>query len=204
MQASQIAALGVVSRARRHTIDIATDEALIERIDGGDELAMRVLFGRYHVRVNRFVLRLVGNRALAEDLVSATFLAVWRHAGTFKARSTASTWLLSIARFKALSELRRHSHEDQDDAAACAIEDPADDPETAIQKKDRGDILRKCLISLSPAHREIIDLVYYHEKPIDEVAEIIGVPRNTVKTRVFYARKQLSHLLRSHGMETEH
>ena len=64
-----------------------------------------------------------------------------------------------------------------------------DDPEATLEKKDKGAILRKCLTGLSADHREIIDLVYYHEKSVEEVAEIVGIPENTVKTRMFYARK---------------
>jgi len=79
-----------------------TDEVLIARIAGGDRLAMQVLFARHHVRMYRFVLRLVRNEATAEDLISEVFLDVWRQAGKFEGRSAVSTWMLSIARFKAL------------------------------------------------------------------------------------------------------
>ena len=178
-----------------------SDEALISRIAAGDRLAMQVLFARHHVRVYRFVLRLVGNPTLAEDLISEVFLDVWRQAGKFEARSAASTWLLAIARFKALSALRRKPEEELDDEAAGAIEDPADDPEVSVQKKDKGEILRKCLTALSPDHREIIDLVYYHEKSVEEVAVIVGIPEATVKTRMFYARKKMSELLKAAGVD---
>jgi RNA polymerase sigma-70 factor, ECF subfamily len=178
-----------------------SDEALISRIAAGDRLAMQVLFARHHVRVYRFVLRLVSNPALAEDLISEVFLDVWRQAGKFEARSAASTWLLAIARFKALSALRRKPEEELDEEAAGAIEDPADDPEVSVQKKDKGEILRKCLTALSPDHREIIDLVYYHEKSVEEVAVIVGIPEATVKTRMFYARKKMSELLKAAGVD---
>ncbi len=178
-----------------------SDEALIGRIASGDKVAMQVLFARHHVRVYRFVLRLVRDQTKAEDLISEVFLDVWRQAGKFEARSAVSTWLLAIARYKALSALRRRPDEELDDEAAAAIEDPGDDPETALTKKDKGEILRKCLTALSPEHREIIDLVYYHEKSVEEVAEIVGIPGNTVKTRMFYARKRLSELLKAAGVD---
>ena len=88
-----------------------------------------------------------------------------------------------------------------DDETAGAIEDPGDDPEKAMQKKDTSEILRQCLTKLSAEHREIIDLVYYHEKSVEEVARIVGVPENTVKTRMFYARKRLGELLKAAGVE---
>ena len=178
-----------------------SDEALISRIAAGDRLAMQVLFARHHVRVYRFVLRLVSNPTLAEDLISEVFLDVWRQAGKFEARSAASTWLLAIARFKALSALRRKPEEELDEDAAGAIEDPADDPEVAVGKKDKSAAIRKCLEGLSAEHREIIDLVYYHEKSVEEVAQIVGIPGNTVKTRMFYARKRLAELLKAAGIE---
>ena len=178
-----------------------SDEVLIGRIAKGDRLAMQVLFARHHVRVYRFVLRLVGNPSVAEDLISEVFLDVWRQADRFEGRSAVSTWMLAIARFKALSALRKRPDEELDDEAAEAIEDVSDNPEVALQKKDKSAVLRQCLEKLSPEHKEIIDLVYYHEKSVEEVAEIVGIPENTVKTRMFYARKRLSELLKAAGID---
>jgi len=178
-----------------------SDEVLIVRIAGGDRLAMQVLFARHHVRVYRFVLRLVRNEATAEDLISEVFLDVWRQAGKFEGRSAVSTWMLSIARFKALSVLRRRPEEELDEETAERIEDQSDDPEVALAKKDKGAVLRLCLTALSAEHREIIDLVYYHEKSVVEVAGIVGIPEATVKTRMFYARKKLSELLKEQGID---
>src|SRR5262245_28995173 len=178
-----------------------SDEVLIGRIASGDRLAMQVLFARHHVRVYRFVLRLVRDESTAEDLISEVFLDVWRQAGRFEGRSAVSTWMLSIARFKALSALRRRPDEEVDEETAQAIEDPADDPAVTLEKKDKSAALRACLEKLSAEHREIIDLVYYHEKSVEEVALIVGIPENTVKTRMFYARKRLAELLKAAGIE---
>ena len=120
----------------------ASDEILIGRIAQGDRLAMQVLFARHQVRVYRFVLRFVGNAAVAEDLISEVFLDVWRQADRFEGRSAVSTWLLAIARFKALSSMRRKPDEELDEETAGAIEDISDDPEVAVQKKDKGEALR--------------------------------------------------------------
>lgn len=182
-------------------VQAASDEDLIHRIAGGERLAMQVLFARHHVRVYRFVLRLVRDEASAEDVVSEVFIDVWRQAGQFEGRSAVSTWLLGIARFKALSARRKRTGEALDDEAAAAIEDQSDSPEVLLQKKDKGAVLRQCLGALSNEHREIIDLVYYHEKSVDEVARIVGIPENTVKTRMFYARKKLGELLQKAGIE---
>src|SRR5829696_9989225 len=197
---SQPAVTGAV-RARPAPLQATSDEALMARIAAGDRDAMRALYLRHHIRVYRFVVRLVRSHATAEDIISEVFLDVWRQAGSFEGRSAVSTWLLAIARFKALSALRRRPEEELDEEAAAAIEDPGDDPETAMEKKDKGEILRKCMTSLSREHREIIDLVYYHEKSIEEVAGILSIPENTVKTRMFYARKKLAELLKAAGVE---
>jgi RNA polymerase sigma-70 factor (ECF subfamily) len=178
-----------------------SDEVLIGRIASGDRLAMQVLFARHHIRVYRFVLRVVRDQTKAEDLISEVFLDVWRQADRFEGRSAVSTWLLAIARFKALSALRRRPDEELDEEAAEAIEDPSDNPEETLAKKDKSSVIRKCLERLSADHREIIDLVYYHEKSVEEVAEIVGIPENTVKTRMFYARKKLAELLKAAGIE---
>jgi RNA polymerase sigma-70 factor (ECF subfamily) len=178
-----------------------SDEVLIGRIANGDRLAMQVLFARHHVRVYRFVLRLVRDEATAEDLISEVFLDVWRQAGRFEGRAAVSTWLLAIARFKALSLLRRKPEQELDEEMAAAIADPADTPDVALEKKDKGEVIRKCLALLSAEHREIIDLVYYHAKSVEEAAEIVGIPAATVKTRMFYARKKLAELLKAHGIE---
>jgi RNA polymerase sigma-70 factor, ECF subfamily len=97
--------------------------------------------------------------------------------------------------------LRRRSTEELDEDAAATIEDPQDNPEVAMRNRQKSGILLNCLTQLSPAHREVIDLVYYHQKSIDEVAEITGVPQNTVKTRMFYARKRIAELMSAQGID---
>src|SRR5262245_59744098 len=113
------------------------DEVLIGRIANGDRLATQVLYARYHVRVFRFVVRLVRDEATAEDVISEVFLDVWRQARRFEGRSTVSTWLLAVARFKAISALRRRRDEELDEEAAAAIEDLSDNPATELEKKIR-------------------------------------------------------------------
>jgi len=179
----------------------ASDRALIESIADGDKRAMQLLYARHNVRIYRFIKHLIGNSSLAEDLVSDVFLDAWRRADGFEAKSQVSTWLLAIARYKALSELRRRPHEQLDEHTTASIEDPADNPEITVQKTVRSAIIRKCLGQLSSAHREVMNLVYYQDKSIEEVVEIVGVPTNTVKTRMFYARRQLAQLLREAGVD---
>jgi RNA polymerase sigma-70 factor, ECF subfamily len=186
----------VLSRAGRlGSGQRTTDEALLGAIAAGDQRAMQVLYARHHVRVYRFVLRLTQDRSLAEDVVSEVFLDVWRRAGGFKGKSQVSTWMLAIARYKALSALRAHSDAQLDERAAVSVIDPADNAETTMSKRDRSATIQKCLLQLSTVHREVLDLVYYHERSVDEVAEIVGAPVSPVKTRNFYARKRMESLL---------
>jgi RNA polymerase sigma-70 factor, ECF subfamily len=178
-----------------------SDEALIRQIAGGHKLAMRALFARHQVKVYRFALRIVRDAALAEDVVSETFIDAWQHAGRFEGRSSVSTWLLGIARHKALTAAQRRPTESIDDQAAQNVVDTANDPEAELGDRDRGVVIRRCLKALSPEHAEIIDLVYYQEKSIKEIVEILGIPDNTVKTRMFYARKRLAALVAAEGID---
>jgi RNA polymerase sigma-70 factor (ECF subfamily) len=134
---------------------------------------------------------------MAEDLISDVFLDVWRQAAQFEGRATVSTWLLAVTKYKALSMLRRRTEDQLDCEQAATIEDPADNPEIAFQKKYSGEVLRQCVGALSPQHGQIIDLVYYHGKTVKEVAQIVGIPEPTVKTRMFYARKQLAEQIKA-------
>jgi RNA polymerase sigma-70 factor (ECF subfamily) len=173
----------------------ASDRDLISRIAGGDRHAMGTLFSRERVRVYRFLRRMIRDGALAEDLVSDVFMDVWRQAGHFEARSSLSTWLLGIARNKALSALRRKGFDELDEEVVSLVPDTADTPQSSLEKKDVARILRRCLANLPRSHAEIMDLVYYHEKSVGEVAKLMGIPENTVKTRMFAARKRLAGLL---------
>ena len=147
----------------------SSDEALVDRIAAGDKLAMQALFVRHRTPVYRWLLRFVTDQTLAEDLLSEVFLDVWRQAGRFEGRSSFSTWLLSIARFKALSARRRRTEAEWDEKIEATVADPSNDPEAVLQENERSELLRQTLTRLSLEHREIIDLVYYHEKSMDEM-----------------------------------
>jgi RNA polymerase sigma-70 factor (ECF subfamily) len=178
-------------------IDSATDETLMRSVARKDERAMRVLFARHHRRVFLFLIRVFKDETLAEDVVSEVFLDVWRKAESFKEQSAVSTWLIAIARHKALTALGRRSEIGLDDKMTATLVDPEADPERALQEKDRSRALGQCLAQLSPDHGRIINLVYYREKSIREVAEIVGVPEPTVKTRMFYARRRIAELMKA-------
>jgi RNA polymerase sigma-70 factor, ECF subfamily len=172
-----------------------SDAELVGAIARGDQHAMRQLYDRNSPRVYRFARRLGADHSAAEDLVSEVFLDVWRSASTFLGRSQVSTWLLAITRNKTLGMIRRRPLKALEQTLSVTMEDETDGPEVTFQKKQAASILSGALRNMSGADREIIDLVYYHESSIDEVARILNIPKGTVKTRMFYARKRLSALL---------
>ena len=155
----QPAAVAVVSALAGTSGETSSDEFLVE-IAAGSKPAMQTLFARHRTYVYRWLLRFVSNETLAEDLLSEVFLDVWRHAGRFPCRSSVSTWLMSIARHKALSACRRRTDAELDEKIEATIADPADGPEVALQEKDRDELLRRALTRLSPERRQVIDLVY--------------------------------------------
>src|SRR5947209_2658677 len=134
------------------------DEILIRAMVERDKRAVKLLYVRHHTRIFRFVVRLVGNESIAEEVVNDVFLQAWRHAREFKGDSQVATWLLAIARFKAISEVRRRSEDQLDERAAASIEDLADTPAISTEKRERSEIVKRCLAKLSPIHREVLNL----------------------------------------------
>ena len=180
---------------------LESDASSLWLVAQGDRRAMHVLFARYRTRVYRYALRLTKDDAVAQDLVSEVFLAVWRRSARFEGRSQVCTWLLAIAGNMAAAALKRRPLESLDQRLADSVPDPAEDPEAVTGKLQEKSILAACVSKLSPAHREIIDLIYYRDKSVTEVAEMIGVPPSTVKTRMFYARNEIAELLKKRGID---
>jgi RNA polymerase sigma-70 factor (ECF subfamily) len=178
-----------------------TDRELVERVAGGDRAAVRLLFMRHHARVYRFAARQTGSEMMADDIANEVFLELWRQAPAFQGRSEVSTWLLGIARFKALSALRKRKEEAIDDDEAAAIPDTGDTPEVAVMKDDKATALKRMVNALPEEHRTVIDLAYYHAKSVAEIAEVLQIPVATVKTRMFYARKKLGEILKERGVD---
>jgi RNA polymerase sigma-70 factor (ECF subfamily) len=150
--------------AKFRSLNPQSDEILIKSIAAGDQAAMRSLYSRHNDRVLRFIIRIVTDAGCAEDLVAEVFIDVWSQADRFEGRSQVLTWILSIARHKALSSLlaqRRRRVAEVDDTAMEMIVDTADTPEQTLLDQDCGAQLRTCLAQMSREHREIIDLVYY-------------------------------------------
>ena len=178
-----------------------SDRELVGRVATGDRAAVRLLFMRHHARIYRFVARQTGSESMADDIANEVFLELWRQAPAFEGRSEVSTWLLGIARFKALSHLRKRKEEWIDDDDAASIPDTADTPEVAVMKDNKGAALRRMIDALPEEHKTVIDLAYYHGRSVTEIGEILSIPVATVKTRMFYARKKLGEALKAAGFE---
>lgn len=181
--------------------DPRSDRELVAKVAAGDRAAVRLLFMRHHARVYRFVARQTGSESMADDIANEVFLELWRQAPGFEGRSEVSTWLLGIARFKALSALRKRKEDWIDDEQAAAVADDADSPEVATMKEDKGAALRRMVDALPEEHRTVVDLAYYHGRAISEIATILDIPEATVKTRMFYARKKLGEALKAAGYD---
>jgi RNA polymerase sigma-70 factor (ECF subfamily) len=178
-----------------------SDHELLVAISARDQSAMEELFDRHQDKVYRFICRSFKDEGLAEDVTAETFCEVWRAAAaTFKGQARVSTWLLAIARNLAISVLRRKSEQALDETAALHLEDGADNPEVAAAKKQRDAIVARCLNALSAPHRELIEFFYFQDKSIAEVAELMGIPVNTVKTRMFRARNLIGEMLKGYDI----
>ncbi|TGQ50275.1 sigma-70 family RNA polymerase sigma factor [Mesorhizobium sp. M1C.F.Ca.ET.193.01.1.1] len=178
-----------------------TDRALVDRVAKGDRAAVRLLFMRHHARIYRFVARQTGSEMMADDIANEVFLELWRQAPGFEGRSEVSTWLLGIARFKALSLLRKKKEDWIDDDDAAQVPDSADTPEVVTMKEDKAAALRRFVDALPEEHRTVIDLAYYHGQSVTEIGEVLSIPVATVKTRMFYARKKLGEALKAAGYD---
>lgn len=182
-------------------LDGLPDRELVKLVGNGERAALAALFERYQDRLHRYVVTLIGRDAMAEEIVNDVFMQLWQGAARFEGRSAASTWLFGIARNRAYSALRRRGEAPLDEEAAARLPDPGETPALAAERADLARLIGRCLDRLSAEHREVIALTYYHEMPVREIAELAGVPENTVKTRMFHARKQLGAMLRDAGID---
>lgn len=188
-------------RLERRDSEIS-DAALLESIARGDQAALDALFTRYSARIHRYVMRLTGSATIAEETVSDVFLEVWTHARDYAGWSQVSTWLLGIARHKALSARRQRTDLPLDEKTASVIEDPADNPEQILLRRSRDSIIERCVRQLPRSQRDVIDLFYLREKSISEIVAIVGAAKSTVKTRMFYGRSRMAELLGQVGIES--
>lgn len=178
-----------------------SDRPLIERIADGDKTAFRELFEAYQQPLFRYLTRLVRSPEIARELVNDVMFDIWQKAGTFEARSSVRTWIYRIAHNKAVDHLRRRHEEPWDENAAERLTDCGPSPLQAVEQSDLRGLILRLLDALSAEHRAVIQLTYFDGLSVREIADVIDCPEATVKTRMFYARKQLKALLVEAGIE---
>ncbi len=175
-----------------------TDRQLLEGTARQDEGALAALYDRHSSRLYSYLLRLVNDRGVAEELLQEVFVAVWEGAGRFRGRAKVSTWLFRIAHHKGVDWLRRR----RPSTAGGVDRLPADDcPEEEAFDAWRADRLQAALGQLSPEHRAVLELTFFEGLSYREVAEVLGCPVGTVKSRMSYAKRFLRGVLERMGME---
>lgn len=181
----------------------ASESDLLAAVAAGEQLAFERLYGLYEKRVFQYVRTLVFDSTLAEEVVSDTMMAVWRRAGSFTRTSRVSTWIFGIARHKALDSMRRTGRRQREVDLDGFVDRPhsQESPIDCIQRKQVASLIQHVLTSLSPEHQEILRLVFYEELSYEEIAKLLSIPENTVKTRVYYAKHHLKRQLEQLGQK---
>lgn len=206
--------MGWLANKFNHTED--QDLALIRRIAKKDRKALETLYYDYTPRIGKFLAKLLKRPELVDDVVNEVMLAVWQNAEKFDAgQAKVSTWLFAIAHKKALRLLAQQNKlvllPDPDDELEDFDEPGLDgytsghgeldpgDPEAAVLGWELGDTLAWAMGQLTPEHRTVLELTCIEQLSCSEVASIMDCPLNTVKTRIFHARKKLAGLLTQRG-----
>ncbi len=172
----------------------STDHQLLRQVAAGDEQAFDELYQAYNVAVYNYILRLIHEPNVAEDLLQEVFLAAWQGAARFRQESKVKTWLLKIAHYQTVSWLRRHHATSPfDDLVDAATDGQIEDHIVEAWEADR---IWRALDQLSPKQRAVIELVFVQDLPYAEIAKILDCPIGTVKSRISYAMRNLTALLK--------
>jgi RNA polymerase sigma-70 factor (ECF subfamily) len=177
-------------------MDPAVDEhALIDAVAAGDVQAFERLFRLYERRVYQYILGFVRDATVAEEVAADTLLAVWHGAARFERSSRVSTWILGIARHKAIDAARRTTRQGTRELLDEDLPTSAPGPADVAQDRSVGLLTRRAIQRLSEEHREVLYLAFYADVPYEQIALLLEVPQNTVKTRVYYAKQKLREYL---------
>lgn len=181
------------SKTAADSVELA-EQRLLGRIASRQLLAFEALYRNYHPRLARFLDRMTRRPGLVDELLNDTMLVIWNRANTFNGTSKVSTWIFAIAYRKALKALQRLDEPVQDeDEEQHASDEPG--PEQRVAQQQLHAALLHALDALSAEHRAVVDLTYFHGADYREIAQIVGCPVDTVKTRMFHARRRLKTLL---------
>jgi len=173
----------------------ASDELLIQRVVARDQLAFKIIYHRYYRMLYRFISRITGYYGSTEEALNDAMYVVWDKAATFRPDTRLSTWIFGIAYNKALKSLERGKRF-QDPAYRKSLdEDHLQDPDAFYQRLETENWLLVAMTHLSPQQRATLELAYYHGMSYREVADVMSCNENTVKTRMFHARKKMRIIL---------
>ncbi len=167
-----------------------SDLHLLAKIREGDRSAFEQLYRLYHPRLTRFLQSLIRRPTLVEEVLNDTLMVVWNRPDSFHGASKLSTWIYAIAYRKAMKGLRQQDEaiEDKDSDNRVSLEAG---PEDTSGRTRVHQLLMKAMGELTAAHRAVVDLTYFHELGYREIADILECPVDTVKTRMFHARRHL-------------
>jgi RNA polymerase sigma-70 factor (ECF subfamily) len=177
--------------------------SLLRRIAAADRKAFETLYQLYYRRLFAYLFKITRRAELVEEALNDVMFAIWTSAARFDGRSRPSTWIFGIAYHKALKALARQGTAVGEEAGRQE-EEPAtgEGPDHLLSRREVATTLGKALGALSPEHRAVVELTYYYELSYGEIAEIVGCPVNTVKTRMFHARRRLKELLPGMGIDS--
>ena len=178
---------------------------LLRRIAAQDRAAFESIYGLYYRRLFAYILKVTRRAEMVEEVLNDVMLVIWRKAASFDGRSRPSTWIFGIAYHKALKALSQRAAAPSTPAGVNGDEERAEplceeQPDSLAERRELASTLGRALHALSPEQRAVVELTYYFELSYQEIAEIVGCPVNTVKTRMFHARRRLRQLLPAMGV----
>jgi len=167
---------------------------LLERVGERDLLAFETLYRIYHPKLTRFLTSMLHRPHLVEEALNDTMMVVWKRPDKFNGASKVSTWIFAVAYRTALKARSRFDEPVEDRADLEPVDDEAD-PERSLNQRQVQKVLLAAMSKLSPEHRAVLDLTYFHDVGYREIAEILDCPVGTVKTRMHHARRYLKTML---------
>ena len=180
------------------------DNKLLDRIAAGDRGAFETLYRSYYRRLFGYIFKVIRRADLVEEVVNDVLFVVWQSADRFDGRSKPSSWILGIAYRKALKALAKQGRRDSKPDARDLEPAPIEGPESLMVRREQAGLLGQALAELSPEQRAVVELTYFHELSYPEIAKIVDCPTNTVKTRMFHARRRLRSVLPGFGVSKGH
>ncbi len=175
---------------------------LLRRVAAKDRKAFEALYHLYYRRLFGYLLKITRRAELVEEVLNDVMLAIWKGAASFDGRSRPSTWIFGIAYHKALKALARQSHQEPGDETERPEPVDQEEPESLAVRRELATVLGRALGALPPDQRAVVELTYYYGLAYQEISEIVGCPVNTVKTRMFHARRRLREMLPGLGVSS--